>query len=67
VSGTGESYECTLCHETFVKTISDEEAMAEMEALWVETSDPKVICDDCFQRVMAWAEQDAPEILRGAD
>jgi hypothetical protein len=29
VSGTGESYECTLCHETFVKTISDEEAMAE--------------------------------------
>ena len=65
MTGIGESYECTLCHGRFTKTWSDEEAQAEMESMWTETSDPQIVCDDCFTRVMAWAEQDAPETLRG--
>lgn len=64
VSGSGEEYECWLCRGVFVKTRSDEEATAEMRATWNETSDPGTVCDDCFQQVMAWAQQEHPEFLR---
>jgi len=65
VSGEGEPYECAVCHGRFHKTWSDEEATAEMYETWNETSDPEVVCDDCFQQVMAWAQSEAPEALRG--
>lgn len=34
MSGLGEAYECWVCHGTFTKTRSDEEAAAEMKATW---------------------------------
>jgi hypothetical protein len=67
VSGVGETYECQVCHGTFAKTRSDEEALAEMRETWRPTpgdDDPGIVCDDCFQRVMAWARSQAPETLR---
>jgi hypothetical protein len=67
MSGIGEKYECEICHGVFTKIRSDEEAAAEMRETWVPTSgddDPGVVCDDCFQEVLAWATQDAPEVLR---
>jgi hypothetical protein len=67
MSGTGEPYECAVCHGTFVKTRSDEEALVEMCETWQPTGgddDPGVVCDDCFTQVMAWAQLDAPEVLR---
>jgi hypothetical protein len=38
-----------------------------MRETWRPTSgddDPAIVCDDCFQRVMAWARSQAPETLR---
>lgn len=67
MTGAAETYECFICHGTFIKTRSDEEAAAEMEATWQPTAgddDPGTVCDDCFRRVMAWAETQAPETLR---
>jgi hypothetical protein len=67
VSGTDDTFECWVCHGTFTKTRSDEEAMAEMKATWQPTSgddDPGTVCDDCFTKVMAWAHTSAPEVLR---
>lgn len=67
MSGTGESYECAVCHGVFLKTRSDEEALAEMRETWQPTSDDDdlgTVCDDCFQQVMAWAQTQAPEVLR---
>jgi hypothetical protein len=67
MSGIGEPYECAVCHGTFTKTRSDEEALAEMRETWQPASgddDPGVVCDDCFTLVMAWAQLDAPEVLR---
>jgi hypothetical protein len=66
MGGTGEPYECAVCHGTFTKSRSDEEALAEMESTWRPDGDGELatVCDDCFQRVMAWAESDAPGTLR---
>jgi len=64
VSGIGESYECAVCHGMFVKGRDDEDAMAEMEALFRETSGPQAVCDTCWIQVMAWAQLDAPETLK---
>ena len=69
MTGTGESYECAVCHGTFTKTRSDEEALAEMRETWTPCpgdDDPGLVCDGCFDRVMGWAERDAPELLRGS-
>jgi hypothetical protein len=62
----GEEYTCAVCHGTFTKECSDEEAAAEMEATWQPLpgdDDPGIVCDDCFRQVMAWAQSEAPETL----
>ncbi len=64
MSGIGEGYECSVCHKLFTKVRTDEEAMAEMENLFHETSDPRIVCHDCWVQVMAWAQLDAPETLK---
>jgi len=64
VSGLGETYECYVCHGTFKKTRTDEEALAEAEAAWIRTDEPQVICGDCYAEVSAWAQLDHPEYLR---
>ncbi len=61
MTGLGDQYECSVCHGTFTKTWSDEEAMAEMAEMWAETDDPQIVCDDCFHAVTAWARESAPE------
>lgn len=64
----GESYECSVCHGTFTKTRSDEEAYAEMAGLWKpipgDDEEPGIVCDGCFQQVVAWAEAEIPEAFR---
>ena len=61
----GDLYECAVCHGTFAKTISDEEARAEARSLFPaeDLEDTGVVCDDCFHKVMAWARQNMPEHL----
>jgi hypothetical protein len=69
VTGVGENYQCAVCHGIFVKTVSDEEALAEMRETWqreAHDDDPGIVCDDCYQVVLAWAQKSAPETLRGA-
>ena len=69
MSGEGELYVCVLCGGEFEKTRSDEEADAERRATWVEPHDgdePGTVCDDCFKAVMAWAQAEHPEYLRGS-
>jgi hypothetical protein len=67
MSGIGEEYECEICHGTFRKGRSDEEAWAELEVTWQPIAgddEVGIVCDDCYQQVMAWAMLDAPETLR---
>ena len=67
---TARIYTCEVCHGTFNKTRSDEEAREEMQALWRTQEgddDPGIVCDDCFKDVMAWAETNHPEFLRKHD
>jgi hypothetical protein len=48
-------YECAACHGVFQKGVSDEEALAEAEVLFpdvpIEAID--LVCEDCFQKIMA--------------
>ena len=67
MTGIGEPYECAVCHGRFEKTRSDEEALAEMRETWRPhdgDEDQGTVCDDCFRRIMAWAESEHPEYLR---
>lgn len=63
----GDPFTCDVCGQTFTRAWSDEEAMAEARSLYpaehLDAEEPGVVCDDCFQVVMLWAEQDAPELL----
>ena len=66
MSGVGEPYECAVCHETFVKTITDEEALAEQAAIWQpRPGESSLVCDGCFRQVLAWAATEHPEFLKG--
>ena len=65
-----QTYTCENCGGTFEKNRSDEEAMAEALAAdrfpVGEPVDVAVICDDCYNRMMAWIEtQGGPEKLFG--
>ena len=46
---------CAICHETFEKGVTDEEANAEALDIWgvpnaSQTPGMALICDDCFNR-----------------
>ena len=64
----GVTYECSACHGAFTSEWSEEEARAEQEALWEpvpgDDEDSVIVCDDCFQRVVARAQVEAPEVFR---
>lgn len=68
MTGIGESYECAVCHGTFTKGWSDEEARAEQADLWNpipgDDEEPGIVCDSCFQQVVAWAQVEVPEAFR---
>ncbi len=57
---TAEEYECALCHGTFEKDWTDEEALAEYEATFTEEERQdvrEVVCDDCYKKIMKWANE----------
>jgi hypothetical protein len=66
VTGIGEQYQCEICGGWFTKTVSDEDAQAEQSALWQPQPGEEngIACDDCFRRVLAWAQAEHPEYLR---
>jgi len=57
---TDDTFTCALCHETFDKAWSDEEALAESHDLWpqehIDGVDMDVVCDDCHHGVLAWVQ-----------
>ena len=65
VSGTGESYTCENCGGTFTKGWSDEQAQAESESLYPaqDLEETGIVCDNCFRKIMAWAQVNMPEHL----
>jgi DNA-directed RNA polymerase subunit RPC12/RpoP len=50
----GEKYECSMCGGTFITDRSNDEAVAEAKARFgrAEKEHTKVVCDDCYQRVV---------------
>lgn len=48
-----DTYECAACHGVFKEGWSEEEAEAEVKAIWGEIPERErlVICDDCFNKV----------------
>lgn len=51
-----DTFICALCHETFEKGWTDEEAKVEANELWnaqEQASGMDTICENCFQRFMA--------------
>ena len=65
MSGT---YTCASCGETFESGWSDEEAAAEAQENFpgIDVSDPAeagVVCDDCYEHIMARARAEAPELI----
>lgn len=58
-----ETYTCAVCHQEFPKGWSDEEARQEYGQAFPrqEASGEAVemVCDDCYHRVMEWAEEEA--------
>jgi hypothetical protein len=51
-----EQFTCARCKRTFDKTRSDAEADQERLELWgnVPMEECDVICEECFQDVVAW-------------
>ncbi len=63
-----DTFTCDNCHRTFDKTWSDEEAAAEAQENFpgIDITDPDeagVVCDACFQAIMARACAEAPEAI----
>jgi hypothetical protein len=60
----GDPFTCDCCGHAFTKGWSDEEAMAEAESLYpaedLEAEEPGIVCDPCFQVIMAWAQEEMP-------
>ncbi len=49
-----EEYTCEICHEVYLKTWSDEEAMQEYDENFPEMvrQSVAIVCDDCHQEFM---------------
>jgi DNA-directed RNA polymerase subunit RPC12/RpoP len=52
----GRTYTCAQCGKTFVSEWSDEDAQAEAAANFSseELADTAVVCDACYELLMAW-------------
>lgn len=50
------TYKCDVCGKVYLKGQTDEEARAEYEQNFPQTQgdEKAVVCDDCYQRLMAW-------------
>ncbi len=53
VTSRPDEYTCSVCRETFDYEWTDEEAMAEAEAIFGDSlgDDPAVVCDDCWHKM----------------
>ena len=65
---SSETFTCESCGDTLPKGWSDAEAAAEAEELFpgINVTDPAesgVVCDDCYQHIMARARAEAPELI----
>lgn len=64
----GDEFECASCHGVFIQTRGTDEALAEMAATWQPPHDGGddlgIICEDCFQGLIARVRAEAPELLR---
>ena len=65
---SSDTFTCANCGETHEKGWSDEEATAEAQENFpgIDVSDPGeagVVCDDCYQHIMARARAEAPEMI----
>ena len=51
-----KEYHCENCHQTFLKVVSDEEAMKECLDIWGKDPEEKyvIVCDDCFKKIMEY-------------
>lgn len=61
-------FTCACCGGQFVKQRSDAEAMDEALDMYPAADLAEgidVVCDDCFNKMTAWARTNAPELLRG--
>lgn len=49
-------FTCARCGQTYVKAVSDEEALQESEELFgnYDDNDLCVVCDECFNEFMGW-------------
>lgn len=53
---TANEYQCSNCGGIFEKTVSDAEADAERLANgWAEV-DCAIVCDDCYNEIIAWSK-----------
>jgi hypothetical protein len=62
-------FTCANCGGVFAKRWSDAEAIAEYRANMPEVppDEPtELICEDCYERFMAWLEAHPEERFRGA-
>jgi hypothetical protein len=54
---------CEECGKVCTSSWTDDEAQAEAHQLWgdVPDADLAIICDDCFQELMAWKSGHRPQ------
>ena len=51
---TRGTYTCEQCGGTFIRTITDDQAVAEMTALWPNEKPEgfALVCGECFEEIM---------------
>lgn len=63
-----KTYTCDSCGKTFESGWSDEEAAAETQANFpgidiTDRDEAGVVCEDCYEHIMARARAEAPELI----
>lgn len=65
---SSDTFTCDNCGKTFESDWSDEDAAAEAQENFpgIDVTDPDeagLVCDDCYQEIMARARAEAPELI----
>lgn len=57
------TYECSVCHGVFEKTIPEAEAVVELNTLFpgFTPDDCDIVCDDCFKAFMEDFNEEATD------
>lgn len=59
-----DNFTCDVCHRTFPKAWTDEEALAEAKKAFgadVASLDNGVVCEDCYQQFQKWRAGLSPD------